>query len=191
LKTIPEYLQVGFLAGHAEEQGPPEEPLLPRTITEHTHSIIGIDIHPGATIGVKFFIDHGTGVVAGKTRVIGDRVRIYQGVTLGAKSFPLDDKGNPVKGVPRHPLVEDDVIVYGRATILGRVTIGRGVVIGGNVWLTESVPPDVRVTQAEIRHNQFMQGDGIQAPGHIAHQALNCTSWRVHSPFDSRPAPFF
>jgi serine O-acetyltransferase len=138
-----------------------EVPLIPRIITEHAHSVTGIDIHPGAAIGEKFFIDHGTGVVVGETCVIGDGVRVYQGVTLGAKSFPLDEKGNPIKGVARHPVVEDDVIIYGGATILGRVTIGRGAVIGGNVWLTESVPPGMRVAQAEIRHNRFTQGDGI------------------------------
>ena len=119
-------------------------PLIPRMITEHAHSITGIDIHPGATIGESFFIDHGTGVVIGETCVIGKRVRLYQGVTLGAKSFPLDENGNPIKGIERHPIVEDDVIIYSEATILGRVTIGRGSVIGGNVWLTRSVPPEQR-----------------------------------------------
>ena len=136
-------------------------PLLPRIITEHAHSLTGIDIHPGASIGESFFIDHGTGVVIGETCVIGKRVRIYQGVTLGAKSFPLDANGNPVKGIARHPLVEDDVVIYGGATILGRVTIGRGSTIGGNVWLTESVPPFTRVTQAQVRHEHFEQGGGI------------------------------
>ena len=126
-------------------------PLIPRIITEHAHSLTGIDIHPGATIGEYFFIDHGTGVVIGETCEIGRSVRLYQGVTLGAKSFLLDEEGNPVKGVPRHPIVEDDVIVYSEATILGRVTIGRGSVIGGNVWLVDSVPPYSRVTQAQIR----------------------------------------
>ncbi len=128
-------------------------PLLPRMITEHAHSITGIDIHPGAQIGEFFFIDHGTGVVIGETAVIGKRVRLYQGVTLGAKSFPLDENGNPIKGIPRHPIVEDEVVIYGGATILGRVTIGRGSVIGGNVWLTESVPPRSRITQAKL-HGQ-------------------------------------
>jgi serine O-acetyltransferase len=123
-------------------------PLLPRMITEHAHSITGIDIHPGARIGERFFIDHGTGVVIGETCVIGRNVRIYQGVTLGAKSFPLDAEGNPIKGVPRHPVVEDDVIIYSNATILGRITLGRGSAIGGNVWLTRSVPPGSVVTQA-------------------------------------------
>jgi serine O-acetyltransferase len=136
-------------------------PLLPRMITEHAHSITGIDIHPGATIGEKFFIDHGTGVVIGETCRIDNRVRIYQGVTLGAKSFPLDEGGNPIKGIPRHPIVEDDVIIYGGATILGRVTIGRGSTIGGNVWLTHSVPPGSRITQAQVQGDQFYNGAGI------------------------------
>lgn len=122
-------------------------PLIPRIITEQAHSETGIDIHPGASIGERFFIDHGTGTVIGETSVIGSNVRLYQGVTLGAKSFPLDAAGNPVKGVPRHPIVEDDVIIYSGATVLGRVTIGKGSVIGGNVWLTQSVPPGSRVSQ--------------------------------------------
>jgi serine O-acetyltransferase len=116
-------------------------PIIPRIISENAHSATGIDIHPGARIGRSFFIDHGTGVVIGETGIIGDRVRIYQGVTLGAKSFPLDEKGSPVKGIDRHPIIEDDVVIYAGATILGRVTIGAGSVIGGNVWLTQSVPP--------------------------------------------------
>jgi serine O-acetyltransferase len=124
-------------------------PLLPRLITEHAHSITGIDIHPGATIGEAFFIDHGTGVVIGETCIIGRKVIIYQGVTLGAKSFPLDSDGKPIKGIPRHPIIEDEVIIYSGATILGRVTIGRGSVIGGNVWLTHSVPPGSRVAQPQ------------------------------------------
>lgn len=136
-----------------------EIPLLPRIITELAHSSTGIDIHPGASIGDHFFIDHGTGVVVGETCRIGQRVRIYQGVTLGAKSFPLDEHGNPMKGIPRHPIVEDDVTIYGGATILGRITIGRGSVIGGNVWLTHGVPPNTRVTQAESRR-QDVYGDG-------------------------------
>ena len=115
-------------------------PLLARIVSELAHSATGIDIHPGARIGNSFFIDHGTGVVIGETCVIGNNVRIYQGVTLGAKSFPLDENGNPIKGIPRHPIVEDDVVIYSGATILGRITIGRGSSIGGNVWLTRSVP---------------------------------------------------
>jgi serine O-acetyltransferase len=122
-------------------------PLIPRIITEHAHGLTGIDIHPGATIGERFFIDHGTGVVIGETCIIGTNVRIYQGVTLGAKSFPKDEHGNPIKGIPRHPIVEDDVVIYSGATILGRITIGRGSQIGGNVWLTESVPPNSRIHQ--------------------------------------------
>ncbi len=128
-----------------------EVPLLPRIITEHAHSITGIDIHPGARIGESLFIDHGTGVVIGETCIIGKGVRIYQGVTLGAKSFPLDEEGNPIKGIPRHPIVEDEVVVYGGATILGRITIGRGSVVGGNVWLTHSVPPGSKITQGSER----------------------------------------
>jgi serine O-acetyltransferase len=138
-----------------------EVPLIPRMITEHAHSITGIDIHPGATIGESFFIDHGTGVVIGETCIIGDRVRIYQGVTLGAKSFPLDESGNPIKGIERHPILEDDVIIYSGATILGRVVIGRGSVIGGNVWLTRSVPSCSRVMQVKPRQEVFECGAGI------------------------------
>jgi len=138
-----------------------EVPLIPRIITEHAHSLTGIDIHPGAQIGESFFIDHGTGVVIGETTVIGNRVRLYQGVTLGAKSFPLDEHGNPIKGVPRHPIVEDDVIIYSGATILGRVRIGAGSVIGGNVWLTESVPPGSNITQARALEQHFENGGGI------------------------------
>ena len=115
-------------------------PFIPRMMTEVVHSRTGIDIHPGASIGESFFIDHGTGVVIGETCRIGKRVRIYQGVTLGAKSFPLDAEGNPIKGIDRHPIVEDDVIIYSGATILGRVTIGAGSVVGGNVWITWDVP---------------------------------------------------
>ena len=138
-----------------------EVPLLPRIITEIAHSATGIDIHPGARIGSRFFIDHGTGVVIGATCIIGDRVRIYQGVTLGAKSFQLDEEGNPVKGVPRHPIIEDDVVIYAGATILGRVTIGRESIIGGNVWLTRSVPAGSRVSQGIVRFDSFHAGAGI------------------------------
>ncbi len=136
-------------------------PLIPRMITEHAHSITGIDIHPGAVIGESFFIDHGTGVVVGETCIIGRRVRIYQGVTLGAKSFPLDEEGKPVKGIERHPVIEDDVIIYSGATILGRVVIGRGSVIGGNVWLTRDVPPGSHITQVQARQEFFENGTGI------------------------------
>jgi len=138
-----------------------EVPLISRMITEYAHGITGIDIHPGATIGRYFFIDHGTGVVIGETCIIGDRVRIYQGVTLGAKSFKLDAEGKPIKGVERHPVVEDEVIIYSGATILGRVTIGRGSVIGGNVWLVESVPPYSRISQAQTHQELYEHGAGI------------------------------
>jgi serine O-acetyltransferase len=124
-------------------------PLIPRIITELAHSTTGIDIHPGAAIGKSFFIDHGTGVVIGETSDIGQRVRIYQGVTLGAKSFPLDEHGNPIKGVKRHPDVEDDVVIYAGATILGAVRIGKGSQIGGNVWLTHGLPPGSKISQAD------------------------------------------
>ena len=121
-------------------------PIIPRVMTEYAHEITGIDIHPGATIGKYFFIDHGTGVVIGETCTIGDNVKLYQGVTLGAKSFEVDADGNLVKGIKRHPDIEDDVVIYSGATILGGDTrIGRGSIIGGNVWLTESVPPYSRV----------------------------------------------
>jgi serine O-acetyltransferase len=136
-------------------------PLIPRIITEYAHTLTGIDIHPGARIGERLFIDHGTGTVVGETAVLGARVRLYQGVTLGAKSFPLDEQGNPIKGVDRHPIVEDDVVVYSGATILGRITIGKGSSIGGNVWLTQSVPPNSRITQAELRDTRFSFGGGI------------------------------
>ena len=122
-------------------------PLIPRIITEMAHSETGIDIHPGAQIGHHFAIDHGTGVVIGATCIIGNNVKLYQGVTLGAKSFPLDENGNPIKGIARHPILEDDVIVYSNATILGRITIGKGATIGGNIWVTESVPAGSRIVQ--------------------------------------------
>ncbi|WP_322054973.1 serine O-acetyltransferase EpsC [Paraburkholderia bannensis] len=127
-------------------------PLLARIISELAHAATGIDIHPGAQIGSTFFIDHGTGVVIGETAVIGERVRVYQAVTLGAKRFPRDAAGKLEKGLARHPIVEDDVVIYAGATILGRVTLGRGAVIGGNVWLTKSVPPGAHITQAISRH---------------------------------------
>jgi serine O-acetyltransferase len=136
-------------------------PVIPRIMTEHAHSLTGIDIHPGAIIGEGFFMDHGTGVVIGETCIIGRRVKLYQGVTLGAKSFPKDSDGNPVKGVPRHPIVEDDVTVYSNATLLGRITIGKGSVIGGNVWLTHSVPAGARVSQGRLKEETFMDGGGI------------------------------
>jgi serine O-acetyltransferase len=123
-------------------------PLLARVVAEKAHAQTGIDIHPGAEIGAAFFIDHGTGVVIGETAVIGQRVRLYQAVTLGAKRFPTDEKGSLKKGLPRHPIVEDDVVIYAGATILGRITIGRGSTIGGNVWLTRNVLPNSNITQA-------------------------------------------
>ncbi len=135
--------------------------LIPRIITEMAHSSTGIDIHPGARIGKSFFIDHGTGTVIGETCVIGKNVRIYQGVTLGAKHFPLDDKGRPIKGIPRHPIVEDDVVIYSGATILGRVTIGKGAEIGGNVWLTGDVPPGGKIVQGRAEEFRFGDGGGI------------------------------
>jgi serine O-acetyltransferase len=125
-------------------------PLIARIITELAHSATGIDIHPGAVIGESFFIDHGTGVVIGETAIIGKHVRIYQAVTLGAKRFPTDEHGNPLKGNARHPIVEDNVVIYAGATILGRITIGRGSAIGGNVWLTRSVPAGSNITQAQM-----------------------------------------
>lgn len=123
-------------------------PLVARMISELAHSATGIDIHPGAQIGESFFIDHGTGVVIGETAIIGQRVRLYQAVTLGAKRFQKDDNGMLVKGNLRHPIVEDDVVIYAGATILGRITIGQGSIIGGNVWLTHSVPQHSIITQA-------------------------------------------
>jgi serine O-acetyltransferase len=123
-------------------------PLLARIVAELAHAKTGIDLHPGAQIGAGLFIDHGTGVVIGETAVIGERVRIYQAVTLGARSFPVDEQGHVQKGLARHPIVEDEVVIYAGATILGRITLGRGSTIGGNVWVTRSVPPGSHVTQA-------------------------------------------
>jgi serine O-acetyltransferase len=128
-------------------------PLLARIVAEIAHALAGVDIHPGAEIEAGFFIDHGTGVVIGETAVIGRNVRIYQAVTLGAKRFEVGGDGELRKSYPRHPIVEDDVIIYAGATILGRITIGRGSSIGGNVWLTESVPPGSRITQARTQAN--------------------------------------
>jgi serine O-acetyltransferase len=128
-------------------------PLIPRLITEIAHSRTGIDIHPGAEIGPSFFIDHGTGVVIGETTIIGQHVRLYQAVTLGAKRFEVDADGALLKGGPRHPIVEDDVVIYAGATILGRITIGRGSTIGGNVWLTQNVPAGSNITQAQMRRD--------------------------------------
>ena len=126
-------------------------PLLARIVAELAHAQTGIDIHPGARIDAGFFIDHGTGVVIGETTVIGKGVRLYQHVTLGAKRFPTDPDGKLQKGLPRHPVVEDDVVVYAGATILGRVTLGKGAVIGGNTWITDDVPPGANITQATLQ----------------------------------------
>ncbi|TDK66488.1 serine O-acetyltransferase EpsC [Sapientia aquatica] len=125
--------------------------LLARIVSEISHAETGIDIHPGAQIGSGFFIDHGTGVVIGETTIIGKRVRIYQAVTLGSKTFPTDGDGEVQKGIARHPIVEDDVVIYAGATVLGRVTIGQGAVIGGNVWITSNVAPGSHVSQATLR----------------------------------------
>jgi len=136
-------------------------PLLARLVAELAHGETGIDIHPGARIGPGFFIDHGTGVVIGETAEIGSNVRLYQAVTLGAKRFATDDDGQLQKGGARHPIVEDDVVVYAGATILGRVTIGSGSTIGGNVWLTHSVPPGSLIAQASTRDDTVGDGSGI------------------------------
>ncbi len=151
-------------------------PLLARVISELAHAETGIDIHPGAQIGSGFFIDHGTGVVIGETTRIGQRVRLYQAVTLGAKRFEVDSEGRLQKDYPRHPVVEDDVVIYAGATILGRITIGQGSIIGGNVWLTRSVPPNSQVTQALIQQDTLIQpGPTPQSP--------------PESPQDPVPAP--
>ena len=125
-------------------------PVIPRIISEMAHSCTGIDIHPGATIGEDFFIDHGTGVVIGENCILGRNCRLYQGVTLGALSFPKNPDGTLTKGIPRHPVLEDNVTVYAGATILGRVTIGAGAVIGGNVWITSDVPAGARISQEKL-----------------------------------------
>jgi serine O-acetyltransferase len=139
-------------------------PLLARIISELAHAATGIDIHPGAKIGAGFFIDHGTGVVIGETAVIGQRVRLYQAVTLGAKRFPTNADGTLQKGLPRHPILEDDVVIYAGATVLGRITIGKGAVIGGNVWLTHDVAPGARVAQAASREEVFESFGSSDAP---------------------------
>lgn len=138
-----------------------EVPLIPRFISEMAHSETGIDIHPKAQIGESFTIDHGTGVVIGSTCILGNNVKIYQGVTLGAKSFPVDEKGNPIKGIPRHPIVEDNVVIYAGATILGRVTIGKESIIGGNVWVTTNLPANSIITQSRPKETIFTDGAGI------------------------------
>ncbi|MBN2743433.1 MAG: serine acetyltransferase [Marinilabiliaceae bacterium] len=136
-------------------------PLIPRMISEMAHSETGIDIHPNAQIGESFTIDHGTGVVIGATSIIGKNVKLFQGVTLGAKSFPLDENGNPIKGIPRHPIVQDDVIIYAQATILGRITVGAGSTIGGNVWVTNNVPPGSKIVQFKPKEMLYSDGGGI------------------------------
>ena len=135
--------------------------MLARIVSEIAHSQTGIDIHPGAEIGEGFFIDHGTGVVIGETAIIGRRVRLYQAVTLGAKRFELDENGVLVKGRARHPIIEDEVVIYAGATVLGRITIGRGSSVGGNVWLTHGVAPGTNVTQAKAHTEIFDNGGGI------------------------------
>jgi serine O-acetyltransferase len=122
-------------------------PILPRTITEMAHSLTGIDIHPGAEIGEYFSIDHGTGIVIGQTTIIGHHVRLYQGVTLGAKSFRYNDEGLPID-IPRHPIIEDNVVIYSNTSVLGRITIGRNSIIGGNIWLTYDIPPNSKILQS-------------------------------------------
>ena len=139
-------------------------PLIPRMIAEMAHSETGIVIHPAATIGTHFTIDHGTGVVIGATCIIGNHVKLYQGVTLGAKSFPLNKDGNPIKGIARHPILKDDVIVYANATILGRITIGKGCVIGANVWVTRDMRPRTKKykqNKTDILDIDFEYGGGI------------------------------
>lgn len=132
-----------------------EVPIIPRMISEQAHSETGIDIHPGATIGEGFTIDHGTGIVVGATAIIGNNVKLYQGVTLGAKSFDTDSDGNPIKGIPRHPIIGDNVVIYSNASILGRITIGANAVIGGNIWVTEDVAEGEKLVQAKA--NNFLR----------------------------------
>lgn len=152
-------------------------PLIARIISEVAHSATGIDIHPGATVGEGFFIDHGTGVVIGETAVIGNRVRIYQAVTLGAKRFPADEHGALIKGNTRHPVVEDGVVIYAGATILGRITIGRGSTIGGNVWLTHDVPAGSNVTQAQMLASPIDKNSGnLQARGAGVQRKQACST---------------
>lgn len=137
-------------------------PLIPRIITEMAHSETGIDIHPAAQIGTHFTIDHGTGVVIGATSIIGNHVKLYQGVTLGARSFPLDTDGKPIKGIPRHPILENNVIIYSNATILGRITIGCDATVGGNIWVTEDVPAGSRIAQTrggKLSHTCFPEAN--------------------------------
>jgi serine O-acetyltransferase len=148
-------------------------PLVARIISEIAHGKTGIDIHPGAKIGPSFFIDHGTGVVIGETAIVGQRVRLYQGVTLGARSFPADEKGALEKALPRHPIIEDDVVIYAGATVLGRIIVGSRSVIGGNVWLTDSVPADSNVRQAKA-HYEVTSRVEVSAP-HRVHAMVEST----------------
>lgn len=134
-------------------------PVIPRMITEYAHSETGIDIHPGATIGEYFAIDHGTGVVIGETAIIGKNVKLYQGVTLGARSFPTDENDNLIKGIPRHPIIGDNVVIYSNATILGRITIGDNAVVGGNIWVTADVASDERLVQAKSKQHTKIERD--------------------------------
>ena len=134
-------------------------PVIPRMITESAHSETGIDIHPGATIGEYFAIDHGTGVVIGETAIIGRNVKLYQGVTLGARSFPTDENDNLIKGIPRHPIIGDNVVIYSNATILGRVTIGSGAVVGVNIWVTTYVAPGEKLVQAKSKQHTKIDKD--------------------------------
>ena len=143
-----------FIHRIAHELYKQEVTIVPRIMSEYAHQLTGIDIHPGASIGHSFFIDHGTGVVIGETCTIGNNVKIYQGVTLGALSFPLDENGNPIKGIKRHPNIEDNVVIYAGATILGgKTTIGRNSVLGSNIWLTSTVPPYSRVYNSQPSPN--------------------------------------
>jgi serine O-acetyltransferase len=148
-------------------------PLVARIISEIAHSATGIDIHPGAHIGNSFFIDHGTGVVIGETAILGKHVRLYQAVTLGAKRFTEDENGVLVKGYPRHPIVEDNVVIYAGATLLGRITIGAGSVIGGNVWLTHSLPPGSHITQAQAHAEQPSKVSIQSSPVELQRPELN------------------
>ena len=141
-----------------------EVPLIPRMMSEQAHSETGIDIHPGATIGEYFTIDHGTGVVIGATCIIGNNVKLYQGVTLGAKSFPLDKAGNPIKGIPRHPIIGDNVVIYSNATVLGRITIGSDCVIGANTWVQDDMRPKTKKYKKIKKDSldiQYNNGSGI------------------------------
>jgi serine O-acetyltransferase len=148
-ETIFCYPSIQVMTNHrvAHELYKLDVPLIPRIISEMAHTLTGIDIHPGANIGTNFFIDHGTGVVIGETCIIGNNCRLYQGVTLGALSFPKEEDGSLSKGLKRHPIIEDNVVVYSGATLLGRITIGHGSIIGGNVWITTDIPAGSKIIQ--------------------------------------------